>query len=224
MGDPATLAQWMNCCKGVVISLQALYMQIQGYEVQRLTNDQIKVDRARVAGYRNQMTELSMAVFKLCENDDAIRSHSATINIQVRYLDKMELKLADWDKLLNVDTTPVQPPLPPPLPAPAQAQLKLPKLELMTFDGRYSEWLAFKDLFKAAIIDNNSLSNAQKLQYLKTTLKGEAERIVKSFPITHAIFQEAWKLLEKRYNNLREVVFAILKKFFSQPQEKVHLH
>lgn len=95
--------------------------------------------------------------------------------------------------------------------------IRLPKLSLPTFSGNITEWIAFKDLFNACVKSNTSLSNAQKLQYLKVSLKGEAYRIVQSIQISDDNFKIAWDLVNERYSNKREQVFAYIKRFLSLP-------
>lgn len=55
-----------------------------------------------------------------------------------------------------------------------------PQMEIPTFSGNYNCWVSFKDLFNEAIHTNLSMSNAQKMQYLKSKVKGEAERLIAS--------------------------------------------
>ncbi|GFT85713.1 DUF1758 domain-containing protein [Trichonephila clavipes] len=50
-------------------------------------------------------------------------------------------------------------------------EIKLPTLSLPTFSGVIDEWLTFSDLFQAAVTNNQNLTGAQKLQYLKGVLK-----------------------------------------------------
>ncbi|XP_054708495.1 uncharacterized protein LOC129218282 [Uloborus diversus] len=82
--------------------------------------------------------------------------------------------------------------------------IKLPKLSLPNFSGNIIDWLTFKDLFNATVTKNESLSDAQKLQYLKTSLKGDAAKIVNSIPISDSNFKIAYNLLDERYSNTRE--------------------
>ena len=97
-------------------------------------------------------------------------------------------------------------------------EIKLPTLSLPTFSGTIDEWLTFSDLFKAAVSENPKLSGAQKLQYLKGALKGEAQKIVQSLPITDDNFQIAWDLLSERYFHKREILSSLMKKFLNMPQ------
>ncbi|KFM75025.1 Jerky-like protein, partial [Stegodyphus mimosarum] len=92
------------------------------------------------------------------------------------------------------------------------SSIRLPKLTLPVFSGSAEEWLSFNDLFKTAIVDNGKLSGAQKLQYLKFSLKGDALRIVQALTICDKNFEIAWNLLCQRFSNKRELVSSLLKK------------
>lgn len=93
--------------------------------------------------------------------------------------------------------------------------VRLPKISLPIFSGSLHEWLSFKDIFIATIHQNNELSGSMKLQYLKSSLKGDALRIIQSISVVDANYDLAWSLLEDRYSNKREQVYAHLKRFMS---------
>lgn len=93
--------------------------------------------------------------------------------------------------------------------------VRLPKISLPTFAGETHAWLSFKDIFKASIDQNQNLSDAIKLQYLKSALKGDALRIIQTISITDSNYKVAWSLLEERYSNTREQIYAHLKRFMS---------
>ncbi|GBO43462.1 hypothetical protein AVEN_12061-1 [Araneus ventricosus] len=95
------------------------------------------------------------------------------------------------------------------------AEVKLPTLSLPIFSGATEEWLAFYDLFEAAVSNNQNLTGAQKLQYLKGSLKSDALKIVNSLSITNDNFEIAWKLLKDSYFNKREIVSSLMKKFIN---------
>ncbi|GFU87449.1 DUF1758 domain-containing protein [Trichonephila clavipes] len=95
------------------------------------------------------------------------------------------------------------------------SEVKLPTLSLPIFSGVTEEWLAFSDLFEAAVSNNKNLTGAQKLQYLKGSLKSDALKIVNSLSITNDNFEIAWKLLKDRYFNKREIMSSLIKKFIN---------
>ncbi|XP_072948468.1 uncharacterized protein [Epargyreus clarus] len=94
--------------------------------------------------------------------------------------------------------------------------VKLPKIDLPKFSGHYSEWSSFQDLFSSLIISNSSLSNVQKLHYLKSSLTGEAEQLLRHITIQDCNFERCWELLTERYNNKRYISHQVIKRFLSQ--------
>lgn len=97
-------------------------------------------------------------------------------------------------------------------------ECKLPMLEVPTFSGNLLDWPSFSDLFKATIHYNVELTNSQRLQYLKASLKGDAASILRTTKITDANFAPAWKSLEERYNVASALVHAQIHTLFSQPK------
>lgn len=78
-------------------------------------------------------------------------------------------------------------------------RVKLPEASLPNFDGRYENWLSFKNTFLAMIDTQADLSDVEKLQYLKSALKGEAANKLKILSIEGANYHKAWKLLTRSY-------------------------
>lgn len=95
-------------------------------------------------------------------------------------------------------------------------EVKLPKINIPLFSGNYNDWGTFNDLYSSLIHNNNTLSNVQKLHYLKSSVTGEAEQLLKHIQITEANYQVAWGTLKQRYNNKRIIVNAILNRFLGQ--------
>lgn len=61
----------------------------------------------------------------------------------------------------------------------AENNIKLLKLALPTFTRNLHEWLSFKNILKAVVLENSNLSGAMILRYLKFSLRGDAFRIFK---------------------------------------------
>ncbi|KAJ0171671.1 hypothetical protein K1T71_012434 [Dendrolimus kikuchii] len=76
-----------------------------------------------------------------------------------------------------------------------------PHIDIPTFSGSYHLWVSFKDLFLETIHRNRCLSNAQKMQFLKSKLKGEAEKLVQHLNISSDNYTACWELLDHRYSN-----------------------
>ncbi|XP_013164455.1 PREDICTED: uncharacterized protein LOC106115573 [Papilio xuthus] len=94
--------------------------------------------------------------------------------------------------------------------------VRLPKIDIPTFSGKYVEWTSFRDLFVSLIHNNPSLDDVQRLHYLKSHLQGEAEQLLRHIPITADNYTTCWAQLESRYNNKKFLANCILKRFMNQ--------
>ena len=63
--------------------------------------------------------------------------------------------------------------------------IRLPKLNLPTFSGKYDEWFPFFDIFNLVIHSNTSLSNTQRFQYLRASLTDDAS-VISSLELSDA--------------------------------------
>ncbi|XP_075977746.1 uncharacterized protein LOC142977620 [Anticarsia gemmatalis] len=100
--------------------------------------------------------------------------------------------------------------------AKSDSVVRLPKIVLPTFSGKYTEWSSFRDLFISLVHNNKRLDDVQRLHYLKTQLSGEAEQLIRHVPITESNYKKCWELLEHRFNNKKFMSTCILKRLFSQ--------
>jgi hypothetical protein len=110
-------------------------------------------------------------------------------------------------KFLSIQTTITPAVVPaPPTPTSVHGPSMLPKPTLPSFSGSYQDWQSFSDMFIATFHTNTSLKGVQKLQYLKGCVTGDAAILVNNFPVTEASYNEAWNVLQDRYENEREIV------------------
>ncbi|XP_026462759.1 uncharacterized protein LOC113365404 [Ctenocephalides felis] len=82
-----------------------------------------------------------------------------------------------------------------------QINIKLPDINLPKFNGNYSEWNAFIDIYNSLIHNNEHLSDVQKLHYLKGTLQSPASDLITNLSMTNENYNTAYNLLQDRYNN-----------------------
>ncbi|XP_066588100.1 uncharacterized protein [Prorops nasuta] len=85
-------------------------------------------------------------------------------------------------------------------------RIKLPEIALPKFDGKYENWLAFKNAFKNLIISQNDLTETDKLHYLKSALIEDASQKLNILSIAGTDFNKAWNLLEKSYEVKRVLI------------------
>lgn len=141
-----------------------------------------------------------------CKDEEEFKQHEADIESISTILERLKLQLLRSSQAPQ--TTEAK--------APA-VEVRLPKLELPTFGGNLEEWLSFRDLYVAAVHDNTGLTGAQKLQYLKASVKGDAALLLQSVSITNDNYEQAWELLNNRYQNRREIVTSTLKRLVNNP-------
>lgn len=96
----------------------------------------------------------------------------------------------------------------------------LPRIQLLQFSGRFEDWPAFRDLFRSIVTEEASLSKVEKLHYLKTNVKGDAEKLIRDLPSTEENFERAWQILTEQFENKRLLVRSYLSAFTALPQMK----
>lgn len=82
----------------------------------------------------------------------------------------------------------------------------MPKIQLLPFDGTYSDWETFRDRFSALIINNSALSDFARLHYFVSALKGRALDCVRDIKLTAENFQIAWQTLNSRFDDKRRLI------------------
>ena len=82
--------------------------------------------------------------------------------------------------------------------------LKLPKLDVPAFDGQVINWRPFWEQFVISIHSRSTLSDTEKLVYLKQSLKdGTAKGVIEGLSRSGEHYQEAIESLRARYDRPR---------------------
>lgn len=95
---------------------------------------------------------------------------------------------------------------------------KIPKLELSTFEGELSNWLAFWEQFDGAIHKNPTLASTDKFHYLRRCLTGDAAAAIAGLPTTETCYAEAITILQQRFGDQRRVERQHLNALRNLPQ------
>lgn len=74
--------------------------------------------------------------------------------------------------------------------------------------------------FSETIHNNPSLSLAQKMQFLKSKVRGEAERLIQHLQISSDNYTVCWEILNNRYNNKRLIFSTHINSIFDLPTMK----
>lgn len=101
---------------------------------------------------------------------------------------------------------------------PCENDIRLPRLSIPIFDGKAEAWSAFHDIFMRLIHNNKKLANIEKMQYLKTHLKGEAVRLLSHLEISDVNYDTALRLLTERFHNKRKLISSHIQALWSLPK------
>lgn len=182
--------------------------------IARLTKGYIQTRLETVSQYWEQFRQVHSELTKVTSaskkkeipyfvEDYFDKGEEEYLNTKTDMQDKLEALLNEKNTETGGDRIPKQ-------------EVKLPQINIPQFSGHYSEWSTFRDLFNSLINENKGLSSVQKLHYLKSSMSGEADQLLKHIPITERNFEIAWTTLTNRYNNKRVIVNSILNKLFNQ--------
>jgi len=88
----------------------------------------------------------------------------------------------------------------------SMSRVRLPKLELPTFDGTISQWPGFWEAYDVAIHSNVDLALTDKFSYLRSMLRGQAAEAVAGLALTALNYEHAVEILRKRFGNTQLII------------------
>ncbi|XP_035914695.1 uncharacterized protein LOC118513244 isoform X1 [Anopheles stephensi] len=83
--------------------------------------------------------------------------------------------------------------------------LRLPEINLPSFDGDATKWLTFKDRFTSMVHEVIELPDVTKLQYLLTALKGSAATPYDHTQLVAENYESTWKSLLQRFDDSKRI-------------------
>jgi len=95
---------------------------------------------------------------------------------------------------------------------------KLPKLQMKLFNGKPTDWQPFIDCFDSAIHSNTSLSDIDKMNYLKSLLEGPALAAINGLSLSSANYKSARDILQQRYGNKQLLISSHMDELITLPQ------
>ena len=95
---------------------------------------------------------------------------------------------------------------------------RLPKLTLPCFSGDPLEFQTFWDSFEAAVHNNAGLTGAQKFQYLRALLSGDAAQVIANLPLCGANYLNSVKLLKDRFGQPYKLANAHMEALMNLPK------
>uniref|UniRef100_A0A8D9ARL7 Integrase catalytic domain-containing protein n=1 Tax=Cacopsylla melanoneura TaxID=428564 RepID=A0A8D9ARL7_9HEMI len=156
----------------------------------------------RLEEYYNSYDSLTLQIIELCaamDPADNVNTAADMAAFEEMYFHVKAFAYHNKYLPLAVDASPSR--SAPPAPHPIQP--RLPKLEIPTFSGDLKDWSNFHSLFKSTIHRRTDISEVEKLQYLRSFLKGPPLILIENLQITHGSYDIGYKLLRDRYDNKR---------------------
>ena len=132
--------------------------------------------------------------------------------------DTVDKSFADTEEIYDDIVTKIDDLIPRPsdvTPKPHVPKLKLPIIEIPTFDGDRKTWPAFWSAFSAHVHNNTSLDDVIKFTYLKSALKGEAASRIQGFVGVGSDYVDAIQLLDECYADKDAIKFELTLKILN---------
>ena len=94
----------------------------------------------------------------------------------------------------------------------AHRVIELPKIKVPTFSGDLMSWSTFWSTFKSTVDDRDELTDSQKLNYLRQSIRDPALQLLLNTPMeTPDTYQNIIKELKDRYQKTREIHQTLVK-------------
>lgn len=88
----------------------------------------------------------------------------------------------------------------------------LPRIQVPLFSGNLEEWSQFYSLFNSLVGENKLLSDVEKFQYLKSSLRADALAVISDYQLCPENYRPALTALVTRYQNKRRLGSMYLSK------------
>ena len=171
--------------------------------------EQLSDYKKDLADFRNGLLSLD-----LTEGNELLGLHAA---LEKRFFDcSLQIKELLRPHALAHEPTPA------PTSTPSDSKgVKLPKLDVPTFDGNILNWKCFWEQFCISVHNRPSLSDSEKLVYLQHALKdGSAKRVIEGLSRSGEHYTEAIECLTLRYDRPRLIHQTHVKMILEAPPLK----
>lgn len=192
----------------------AIYSQLQattrpGFE--NVSIIEIEVMLEKLVELMGKFESAHLRVIELTYGEDETQSGFFE-EVNDKYLEEViKLKTMLKEKQTSgLSVNPVQVP-------PVVVDLSVGSINIEPFNGDYSDWQRFHDLFKATIHDKPTIAPVIKFGKLLGLLGPDVKPLLAGYQQTDDNYEEAWKALKERYNNKESIVFALLNRLMELP-------
>lgn len=149
----------------------------------------------------HQLTPLDELEAAIIEADDYTEDHKGQVRRQKRFFKEANKQDSKESKTKS-----------------SGKKVHLPKLNLPKFSGDTLQYISFREMFDAAIHNDNQLDRVEKFQYLKGVLEGEAAAAVAGLPLTSNNYDEALGIIHKRYGQPHKIIHRYMRALWELPK------
>ena len=168
-------------------------------------------DRCLLQQYDEQVSYIRMELMD-------VSRQIASIDDDTSELDDMESTISKAIFRTSLQVRRQLQSLPPTLP---KDGIKLPKIDVPTFDGNVMNWRSFWEQYEVAIHSKSQLTDPEKLAYLRQALQnGSARQVIEGLSGTGNNYTEAIDCLRKRYDKPRLLHHAHVRAIIDTPNLK----
>ena len=167
--------------------------------------NEIRITLDNLHRYLSNLEIIDNQTERLCE--EANIDETVSFNFEYRHsiekiIAKANIYLIDSDSVSSKSSSTTK-------------SVKLPKLELPTYDGDVKLWPTFWQRFTSLVDSQEELATIDKFSYLLSSLKGIALRSVSGLSVTNDNYAAAIARLKKRFGNPDAIIQAHVNALFS---------
>lgn len=161
-----------------------------GSETERRT--ELAVRRAFIDATHTESVEIIKTCFMDEEAAEFEEINQISDEIDALYF---RIKRMDVDARPSVSISPT--------PSTIQNNIKLPRINVPVFTGKLDEWPNFYDLYRTLVHENQTISQIEKFQLLRLSLRGEPLSLIKGLVLNADNYVIAYNSLISRYEDKR---------------------
>jgi hypothetical protein len=176
----------------------------------------------QLGGLKAELVRVSTDLLALEEEDDDLSKKESTLS-KTHFDVCLKLKRLLQDRAATPSTTPssTRSFALPPVPTGEGSGVRLPKLDVPTFDGDLVHWASFWEQFTISVHGRKDLVDSEKLAYLRNAVKdGSAKHVVEGLSRTGEHYKEAVDTLRKHYDRPRLIHQAHVRAILCAPALK----
>lgn len=157
-----------------------------------------------------KLAEMSSSALLTANHNDNDQIVGATKEEMRAEIEEMRTLITSYRELLQAQS--LNPTHQSPL-----VQLKMDRVQLPTFNGDLTQWVAFRDQFLELVHNNKNLSPITKFYQLKNNLRGMALDAINGFKMCASDYETAWVILRRRYDKTDQIIDEYIRTFEQLP-------